>query len=59
MSLESQFLVKYGLHGFVTVSKSKRRSVFSINGAEGPKMINHATHLISEMYDGRSVVQIV
>lgn len=56
MSVESNFLIKFGLHHFVSYSNGSGASQFVVDGDEGPTMIAHAKHIIEEMYGAPSVV---
>jgi len=49
MNYETNFLTNYGLQNYVSFSCSGGDKVFSIDGNENPKMIDHARHLISEL----------
>ena len=49
MNFETNFLTNYGLQHYVSFSRSGGEKIFSIDGSENPKMIDHARHLISEM----------
>ena len=58
MSLESNFLIKFGLHHFVSHSGGNDMSHFVVDGREGETMISHAKYLIEEMYGAPSVVSV-
>ncbi|WP_425405001.1 hypothetical protein [Hwanghaeella sp.] len=58
MSVESNFLIKFGLHHFVSHAKGDGTSRFVVDGSEGPAMIAHAKYLIEEMYGAPSVVSV-
>ncbi len=59
MNKEQTFLIKYGLHNFVTFARSKGRSVFFIKGLKDKSMISHAKRLIQECFDGTTDIKIV
>lgn len=59
MSSEAQFLVRYGLQNFVSVSKSGKGCHFAIDGTENRTMINHAASIITEMYGAESNIRII
>ncbi|WP_193181388.1 hypothetical protein [Nisaea sediminum] len=57
MNFETTFLTNYGLQNYVSFSRAGDEKVFSIDGEETPKMIDHARFIISEMYgDATKVV---
>lgn len=49
MNYETNFLTNYGLHNYVSFSRTDGEKVFSIDGSENRKMIEHACYLISEI----------
>lgn len=58
MTNEHNFLIIYGLHNFVSHAKDGRKSVFTIRGREGLKMIHHATSLITGNYGNAADIQV-
>ena len=58
MNKENTFLITYGLHNFVTHAKDGNKSVFTICGLEGQKMIRHATSLITGNYGETAAIQV-
>lgn len=56
MTIESNFLIKFGLHHFVSYSRNKGESRFFVDGTESKTMIAHAKNIIEEMYGAPSVV---
>ena len=58
MNKEQNFLVRYGLHNFVTVAQSGDHHVFAIRQTEGRKMIGHAEHLIKESFGEMTEVRV-
>ncbi len=58
MSIESNFLIKFGLHHFVSHSCGADGSHFVVDGSEGQTMISHAKYIIEEMYGAPSVVSV-
>jgi len=58
MNTELLFLTKYGLHNYVTYSRSSNESVFYINGTENKKMVSHARNIISEMFGGTPTIMV-
>ncbi|RED52241.1 hypothetical protein [Aestuariispira insulae] len=59
MTLETVLLTRYGLHHYVTFSKSNGRNIFSIDGLMSHKMIQHARDIIREMYQSKALVQVI
>jgi hypothetical protein len=51
--MENEFLIRYGLHNFVTYAQLGSENAFVIQGVESPKMIRHAMSLIKGSF-GRS-----
>ncbi len=58
MSNEQDFLIKYGLHNFVTGSHKRGKRVFIIRGMENPILVSHARHLIEEGFGASTSIQI-
>ena len=58
MNNENRFLIAYGLHSFVTHTKDGDKSVFTICGLEGQKMIRHAKSLIAGSYGETAAIQV-
>lgn len=50
MHTEQNFLVRYGLHNFVSCSQLNGRHTFFINSMEGQVMAGHAEYLIKETF---------
>jgi hypothetical protein len=59
MNIEQNFLIKYGLHNFVSMHRTSMNNVFLIRSAEGPNMSNHAKNLIKECFDETAKIQII
>ena len=59
MNKEQIFLVKYGLHHFVTCVNQAGKHVFKIRGSERENMINHAKSLIQGGYGEGTEIQLV
>jgi hypothetical protein len=58
MSVESNFLIKFGLHHFVSYSNGNGPSQFVVDSDESQTMIAHAKNIIEEMYGAPSVVSV-
>lgn len=58
MNYGTTFLTDYGLQNYVSYSRSQGRNIFSIEGSESPKMIDHARHIISEMFGRKSTILV-
>jgi hypothetical protein len=58
MNKEQNFLVRYGLHNFVTVALAGDHHVFAICKAEGRKMVGHAQYLIKESFGEAAEVRL-
>jgi len=50
MNNENNFLITYGLHGFVNYTQVEEKFTFTISRLEGQKMIDHAKSLILGKY---------
>lgn len=50
MIQEQDFLIRYGLHNFVTFHQKGNLPSFSIKITETTKMVRHAQNLIRETY---------
>ncbi len=59
MSTEQHFLIKYGLHSFVTCAITSGRHIFLIKKMEGPSMIRHAMNLIEESFGETAEIQVI
>lgn len=58
MTTEQRFLITYGLHHFVSFAQSGCKPTFTIQGAQGMKMINHAKSLIQASYGKPAHIQV-
>lgn len=58
MSNEQDFLIKYGLHNFVTGSQKRGKRVFVIKGMENQILVSHARHLIEEGFGASASIQV-
>lgn len=58
MTVESKFLIRFGLHHFVSHSKDDGTARFVVDGSEGQTMIAHAKNIIEEMYGAPSIVSV-
>jgi len=56
MILEQNFLVRYGLHNFVTLAPTGKKT-FVIKGMENQNMVSHAKRLIEDTFGGRLDIQ--
>jgi len=59
MSNEQDFLIKYGLHNFVTGSHKRGKRVFVIKGMENQTLVSHAQHLIKEGFGASATIQMI
>lgn len=59
MNKAQQFLIRYGLHHFVTYSETNAKHAFTIRGTENPHMVRHAGHLIKEMFCEPTDIKVV
>jgi len=58
MSNEQIFLIRYGLHNFVThVQTSRKQSTFFIEKTESQNMVGHALTLIKDRFGDSANVQ--
>ncbi|MDP7426091.1 MAG: hypothetical protein QF394_11835 [Rhodospirillales bacterium] len=59
MSNEQNFLIRYGLHNFVThVQTSSMQSTFFIESTESQNMVGHALTLIKDRFGDSANVQL-
>jgi|GEM_PF-502414 hypothetical protein len=58
MIKEQNFLVRYGLHNFVTYTLERGKHVFSIKGTEGMNMIKHAQTLIEGSFGQSASIRV-
>lgn len=56
---DQDFLVKYGIHNFVSVKHQDNALVFLIERTMNPKMISHAQNLILGAYGTKTKIQQV
>ena len=59
MNKEQNFLVRYGLHTFVTCERTSGSHVFFIKGMEGQNMICHAKNLIKGGFGETTTIAVV
>ena len=59
MNKEQNFLVKYGLHNFVTCERTRDKHVFFIKGMEGQNMISHAKYLIKGGFGEATSIEVI
>ena len=63
MNTEHTFLIRYGLHNFVscgpTPGSKHRKAVFAIKRREGPVMVDHAKFLIRENFGETADVRVI
>jgi hypothetical protein len=59
MNKEQNFLIKYGLHNFVTCAKERGRDVFFIKGLKDKSMVRHAKHLILSSFGESTDIKVV
>lgn len=58
MITEQNFLVRYGLHNFVTFRQNEGKNIFFIRSLESQNMIRHAQRLIKDTYGDVLDVQL-
>jgi len=58
MTKEQDFLIRHGLHNFVTHARAKGSEVFSIQRVQNRTMVCHAKMLISGNFD-TAKIQVV
>jgi len=59
MNTEQNFLVRYGLHNFVSCSGGNGKNTFFIRCGVGQRMIRHAENLIKEAFGDVMEIQRV
>ncbi|NQU58364.1 MAG: hypothetical protein HQ513_14095 [Rhodospirillales bacterium] len=59
MNKEQNFLVRYGLHNFVTCARARGKHVFFIKGLEDQSMICHAKYLIKSCFGEAAAIEVV
>jgi len=59
MNTEQHFLIKYGLHNFVTYTPTSGKRIFLIKNMEGRNMIRHAKTLIKESFGETIEIQVI
>lgn len=59
MSKEQNFLVKYGLHNFVTWSQTQNHHTFIIKNLKNQDLVSHAQYLIKESFGDTADIRIV
>jgi len=59
MNIEQHFLIKYGLHNFVTCALTSGKHIFLIKNKEGQNMIRHAKTLIKESFGETTEIQVI
>jgi hypothetical protein len=59
MNKEQNFLIKYGLHNFVTFAKKSGRNVFFIKKLKSKSMTDHARHLIEDSFGEAIDIKLV
>lgn len=59
MNKEQIFLIKYGLHNFVSCANKAGKNVFSIRKNARENMIRHAKSLIQGGYGDGAEIQLV
>jgi len=53
------FLIRYGLHNFVTYHQKGSSPSFSIKTSETTKMVRHARNLIQGAYGMKTVIKLI
>jgi len=59
MSTEENFLVRYGLHNFVTSTLASGRQIFLIKSMQSQDMISHAMDLIKGKFGDSVEIKLV
>jgi len=59
MSTEENFLVRYGLHNFVTSTLASGRQIFLIKSMQSQDMISHAMGLIKGKFGDSVEIKLV
>ena len=59
MSEHQTFLVKYGIHNFVSYERNEAAFTFKIKSDQRDSMINHAVRLIKDWYGDQTAIQLV
>lgn len=59
MSTEQTFLIKYGIHNFVTYAIAGGKHIFYIRKSERHAMITHAQRLIESWYGEAADIRVV
>jgi len=59
MSVEHDFLVKYGIHNFVSCAEKAGKQTFFIRKSERDSMIKHAKSLITGAYGDTTDIRII
>jgi len=59
MNKEQNFLVKYGLHNFVTCAHSRGKHVFFIKRLEDQNMVCHAKYLIQSSFGETATIEVI
>ena len=50
MTIETKFLIRYGLHNVVRHTQDGERSTFVIHDQTNPKLVGHAKFMISNTF---------
>jgi hypothetical protein len=58
MRNQDNFLITYGLHGFVTHALSGGKHTFTISGGESQKLIRHAKSLIAGSFGNDTQIRV-
>lgn len=59
MNKQQNFLVRYGLHGFVHFVSERGRETFLIKDLQGSKMIAHAKCLIQSTFGESAQIRVM
>jgi len=59
MNIERHFLIRYGLHHFVTSALTRGKQVFFIKNRESQNMIRHAKNLIIGRFGETAEIKMV
>lgn len=59
MNKEQNFLVRYGLHNFVTFNMARGKHVFLIKGIDDQSLICHAMKLIKNSFGESATIEVI
>ncbi len=59
MNQEQEFLIKYGIHNFVSYQRLQNTPVFSIRKSVRHKMVSHAQKLIQGAFGELAEIKLI